>query len=306
MKCAALDDVAEIATQLGLAGEAAKSGRRVIAERYQVDTLVETRGVTRIFTGYDAVADLPVEIYQVRDLSHDPARLWYENFERIARAWASANSPFLLDFRDTHFDHADAFYLITERFPGRDLQLRLKAGTTLHPFSAALIGGQVALGVHELHRAGLIHGGLSARCARLHEIRVHVKLVDFEFAVPAGELARSGGEFRGYPLVMPPERTCWKPALDSGDVFQLGNLIVWLATGSPVSSRLWLQQLGLTSALYADDRELQARLGELLCASATNRPEQIDPWLDRHLSSWSSPAVSEGTRCCIACAMPLA
>jgi serine/threonine protein kinase len=181
LKCAVPEAIDEIITQLGLPAVSGES--RILRQRYRVDRLVETRGLARIFHGWDMAADLPIEVYLVPAVNEN-LKDRFDLFERVVKGRSSAFSPFLLNVRDTYIDSEGGYYLITERFEGTDLGVLLGHGQLTHPFGALCLAFQVCLALHELHSVGVVHGGLAPRCIRLGRDQTSSKLVDFEFATP--------------------------------------------------------------------------------------------------------------------------
>src|SRR5262249_35023060 len=156
--CAVPEEIDEVVTQLGLATNSTES--RVLRQRYRIDRLIEMRGVARIFRGWDMVADLPIEVYQVPAIDQN-LKYRFEVFERVVKGRSSAFSPFLLNVRDTYVDSQGCYYLITERFDGTDLAVPLARGETTHPFGALCLAFQISLALHELHSVGVVHGGIA-------------------------------------------------------------------------------------------------------------------------------------------------
>jgi serine/threonine protein kinase len=235
MKCAVPEEIDEVVTQLGLATNSTES--RVLRQRYRIDRLIEMRGVARVFRGWDMVADLPIEVYQVPAIDQN-LKYRFELFERVVKGRSSAFSPFLLNVRDTYVDSQGCYYLITERFDGTDLAVPLARGETTHPFGALCLAFQLSLALHELHSVGVVHGGIAPRCIRLNTAQTSCKIVDFEFATPLEFVTRTAGVLEGYPQVMPPERFAGYPVSVQQDLYQVGNLVLRLVCGKPAVSRL--------------------------------------------------------------------
>ncbi|MBN2293317.1 MAG: TIR domain-containing protein [Pirellulales bacterium] len=260
LKCARPTDIDEIITELGLVEHLTES--RVLAQRYRVDRLIETRGFARIFDGHDLVVDAPVQIYMVpaageTGLQGERFRL----FERVLKGRSLAFSPFLLNIRDSYLSADGAYYLVTEQFEGTDLSVPLNQRRTTHPFGALSIAYQVALGLYELHIAGVVHGGLAPRAIRHNAARTQCKLIDFEFARPTD--MTEGAPLDGYPLITPPERFHGGYPSVQQDIYQLANLVFWLIAGFPVVSREFPQGARL-STVFTEDPSLHGRLASSL------------------------------------------
>jgi hypothetical protein len=292
MKCATPGAIDEVITQLGLASIGRES--RMLRGRYKIDGLVEMRGMARIFHGRDMVADLPIEVYLVAVMGDNDAKYSCDLFERVVKGRSSAFSPFLLNIRDTQIDDQGNYFLITERFVGTDLGLPLARGQTTHPFGALCIAHQVCLALHELHGVGVIHGGLAPRCIRLNREQTSSKIVDFEFAVPAEFVTRTGGVFEGYPQIMPPERLGGAPVSIQQDIYQVANLVVRLVCGKPAVNEGWTLSPGRAqdeNPIVVEDPRLEERLLEELL-TAVERASAAwpvsNPWLEERVRETSS------------------
>ena len=223
MKCATLQDIDQIITQLGLSGGLEEG--RILGGRYRVDRLIEQRGITSVFLGLDTLADQLVEIYLVPAIQ-DNLKDRLQQFERVVKGRSMAFSPFLLNYKDTHIDGRGGFYLITERFDGIDLGACLHRSQLTHPLGALVIAYQVCLALCELHSVGISHGGLAPRCIRLDPRQTTCKIVDFEFATSEAFAKPSAVELSA-------QVTIWK-AKDRGTPYRLqSKATVWyLSTGT--------------------------------------------------------------------------
>lgn len=300
MKCATPEAIDDVVAQLGL--PAVSGGSRILRQRYRIDRLVETRGVARIFYGWDMVTDLPIEVYLVPAMDPDATHR-FDLFERVVRGRSSAFSPFLLNVRDTYIDSHGGFYLITERFEGTDLGVPLARGETTHPFGALCLAFQVSLALHELHGAGVVHGGLAPRCVRLNTAQTSCKIVDFEYATPLTFCSRSVGTLEGYPQLMPPERCVGSPTTVRQDIYQIGNLVLCLIVGRPALSRSaavafpwrpaavpWQD----SSVLEVEAPRFEAHLLDELKRAVTSRPHPDiveNTWLHERIRKTSSRRV---------------
>lgn len=289
MKCAVPEAIDDVITQLGLASISGES--RVLRQRYRIDQLVETRGFARIFHGWDMVADLPIEVYLVPSIDEN-LKYRFDLFERVVKGRSSVFSPFLLNVRDTYIDSKGGYYLITERFDGTDLGVPIARGKGTHPFGALCLAFQVSLALHELHRVGVVHGGLAPRCVRLNRDQTSCKIADFEFATPHEFARRTAGALEGYPQIMPPERFAGSPVSTHQDIYQVGNLVLTLICGRPAVSRIApaLYRRRDLQPLEVEDPEFQRRLIEELSSAVEHQVGAVSgsAWLDERIRETSS------------------
>jgi serine/threonine protein kinase len=239
--------VAELAAELAMLSTATKN--RTLERRYRIDTLLQYRGITGIYSGYDMALDTEVEIYLVLVSSVNPTIL--QQYSRVARARSKSYSPFLLNYRDSAL-LAQQWMLVTEHFSGTNLDILFS--TKRAPVEIAVqCCYQICLGLLELHGAGILHCGLVARVVRLGHNGRHtaIKIIDFEFATLAAEAASYANEIEGYGFALPPERWKGTVATEQSDIYQLGHLLLWMITGKKLAwpeTFLWLSMHGLQNS----------------------------------------------------------
>jgi hypothetical protein len=275
--------IARLAADLLLVDHPGHSGG-LLAGRYRVDRLIEQRGMTHIFVGYDTRLSTDVEVYRCSGAwkPGDPERLQLAS--RIARGRSSAHSPFLLNYRD-FLPYTNAYELVTERFEGPDLEVCLSKGLQLPSAQVCL---QACLALMELHNAGIVHGGLVPRALRIGRNRRHatVKIVDFEFATLVEEL-NVKCEISGYPMAMPPERWAGQPPSEKGDVYQLGVLLFRLLTGQRLLNRatiMGMPSMARLAHVLIEDLD-DASLQKLLSATGAGADAAINAKTIRAMTS---------------------
>jgi len=164
-----------------------------------------------------------------RDLLGSPALL--ERFRREARLAAQVIHPNVLQVFD-FFAHRGDHYLVMEHVDGADLRSVLERGGRVPPRIASRIALEVARGLTELHRRGILHCNLrpeNVLVSRLGE----VKLAGLGHSRQLGEASPPS------PLSPSPYTA---PELNQGesvepevDVFSLGALLNELVSGTPPS-----------------------------------------------------------------------
>lgn len=135
------------------------------------------------------------------------------------------------------------------------------------------LGQQVAAGLAAAHGQGMIHRDIKPSNILLLGGLAEVVVADFGLArVVGSDTVTLSGELHGTPQFMSPEQACGR-ALDSrSDLFSLGSLLYWMATGrSPFEAENHFATLSKIERV-----EYQA-------ASLTN--VQLPAWFDRLIES---------------------
>jgi eukaryotic-like serine/threonine-protein kinase len=130
-------------------------------------------------------------------------------------------------------DGDDELYLCLEHLRGETLADRLEAAGPIAPQRAVGWLRDLAAGLAELHRLGVVHGDLKADNVMLAEGRP--RLLDLADGLVARDLLERGvvrGAF-GTPQAMAPEVVRGEPADERSDLYGLGTLLFHALTGHP-------------------------------------------------------------------------
>ncbi|MEM7354286.1 MAG: protein kinase [Acidobacteriota bacterium] len=215
---------------------------------YRVERLLGSGGMGEVVSAYDERLDRRVAIKRIRHDVH-VAATERERFRREARVVARLSHPAIVQVHDILVDESgDA--IVMELVQGRSLAERLKEGP-LPLGEAVRLGRQVAEGLAEAHRAGLVHRDLKAENVMVtapsegHPARAfpgRAKILDFGLAkqlLPSGEdesLTRRGALI-GTVRAMSPEQAGGQDVDHRSDLFSLGVLLYEMLTGcSPFRS----------------------------------------------------------------------
>jgi serine/threonine-protein kinase len=124
----------------------------------------------------------------------------------------------------------DRVGLWMELIDGETLHHVFEAGGPLAPADVAAIGGQVAQALEAVHRAGLIHRDIKAQNVMRDRVDGRILLMDFG---TGRELATDAPhELAGTPLYLAPEVMAGEAATPQSDLYSLGVLLYWLASGA--------------------------------------------------------------------------
>jgi len=156
-------------------------------------------------------------------------------FSREARAVARLAHPGIVEIYDYAGEGAVESYLVTELVRGRTLRAFAQEVGFGHPELGLLVGRALADALVHAHSAGVIHRDLKPENVLVKEGDAPaVKLADFGIAriLASDERMTLTGALVGSPHHMAPEIVEGKDADARSDLFSLGTVLYWLATGA--------------------------------------------------------------------------
>jgi len=157
-------------------------------------------------------------------------------FEREARAIATLNHPNIVDIYDFGGSPDQYLYLVMEFVPGLNLGQLAEKYSPLPEAALVAIGIELSAALSHAHDTSIIHRDLKPENVFLNQGRL--VLADFGIAKAITEdspLSTQAGtqvtEIIGTPGFMAPEQLQGRPLDGRADIFALGALLYYLATG---------------------------------------------------------------------------
>jgi serine/threonine-protein kinase len=253
--------------------------RRV--DRYELLEQVGSGGMAVVYRGRDTALDREVAVKVLHP--HLAARAESRaRFSREARAVARLNHPNIVEIYDYAGDAAVESYLVTEFVHGRTLRAFAEEEGVRYPEIGALLARALADALTHAHAAGVIHRDLKPENVLVLEAggRRAVKLVDFGIAriLASDEKMTMTGALVGSPNHMAPEIIEGRDADERSDVFSLGTILYWLATGAMpfAASNPTATLRRVIEGDYADPRQTSPLVSEPL-AGVIAQALQGDP-----------------------------
>ncbi len=204
-------------------------------DRYEITGTLGTGGNGRVYLGLDPKLEREVAIKVVHpELASNPVVM--QRFHREARAIARLHHSNILEVFDYSGPGSALGYLVVERLHGCNLQELIEARGPLTPLQTASVGYEIALALAHAHGLNIVHRDLKPENIFL-EPGGRVVLCDFGIArsfdsEERGTLAGHETALIGTPLYMSPEQiTDPGSVAESSDVFALGSVLFFLATG---------------------------------------------------------------------------
>lgn len=199
---------------------------------YRIEAILGTGSFGTVFRAWDSTLERRVALKVLSASSAAPA----PSVLTEARAAAGLNHPNICIIHGVDPGEL-APMIVMEYVDGQALEDLLSRGP-LPPDSAISYGRQIALGMAEAHRRGVVHGDLKPGNIMVTATGL-IKIMDFGLARrqasadgqrPIPNAGESKG-MSGTPSYMAPEQVRGLPAVAHSDVFSLGLIMYEMATG---------------------------------------------------------------------------
>ncbi|HYG70133.1 MAG TPA: serine/threonine-protein kinase, partial [Anaeromyxobacteraceae bacterium] len=205
-----------------------------ILGRYELLEQVGSGGMAVVYRGRDTALDREVAVKLLHPHLASAAES-RARFAREARAVARLSHPSIVEIYDYAGEGAVESYLVTEFVRGPTLRVFAQRVGFGFPELGMLVGRALADALVHAHGAGVIHRDLKPENVLIQEggPRPAVKLADFGIAriLASDERMTMTGALVGSPHHMAPEIVEGRDADARSDIFSLGTLLYWLATG---------------------------------------------------------------------------
>jgi tetratricopeptide (TPR) repeat protein len=204
-----------------------------IESRFTLEGRVGRGGSGDVHRARDRETGAIVAVKRLSAGTDDPMLL--DRFRREARLLASIDHPNVVRYVTHGVDSAGRPCLVVEWLDGEDVAHRQRR-QKLTIREALDVAHQAAVGLHALHRAGIVHRDVKP--ANLYLVggadgQIRVKLIDLGIARAAGEATLTRmGNMVGTPFFMAPEQARGEERITSrADQFALGAVLFELLSG---------------------------------------------------------------------------
>ncbi len=157
-----------------------------------------------------------------------------ERFYREARAAGALTHPGIVPVFDVG-EHEGLPFLVMEFISGKTLADTIKKGERLTLDRVCEIGQKIAEALGYAHQHGVVHRDIKPANILLTSKETHgierPKITDFGVAKLAVGHTTLTGQIQGTPAFMPPEQFTGAPIDGRADIFSLGVVLYWMATG---------------------------------------------------------------------------
>ncbi|TWU06390.1 serine/threonine-protein kinase [Stieleria varia] len=200
--------------------------------RYEVESVLGRGGMGVVLRAYDSDLhrSVAIKVLAPEWAASIPAR---QRFAREAQAAASVAHENVIPIYNVAAD-ATLPYLVMRYVPGMTLQRWVTTHGPPDVASILRIAGQLAEGLAAAHRRGLVHRDIKPGNVMVGENIDRIWLTDFGLARAADSVTLTQtGIIAGTPNYMSPEQARGENVDHQSDLFSLGCLLYFLATGRP-------------------------------------------------------------------------
>jgi serine/threonine-protein kinase len=197
----------------------------LIADRYELEELVGTGGMSSVFRARDRQLERRVAIKILHEhYADDPEYL--ERFRREARAVARLSHPNIVTVIDRG-DDDERQYIVFEHVDGENLKELVQRSGPLPVRRAIEVALAVADGLAFAHEQGLVHRDVKPQNVLLSS-EGEVKVTDFGIArsLHVDHGVTQTGTVLGTGEYLAPEQASGKPVSPATDVYSLG-VVLW-------------------------------------------------------------------------------
>jgi serine/threonine-protein kinase len=201
-----------------------------IGDRYEVEDLVGTGGMSSVYRARDTVLERLVALKILHQhFTSDPE--YVERFRREARAIARLNHPNIVTVIDRgELDNHQ--FIVFEHIPGENLKDFVRRRGPLPVHDALVLTKQIAAGLAFAHEHGVVHRDVKPQNVLLDESGT-AKVTDFGIArsIEPGDGLTETGTLLGTSEYISPEQAGGRRVDARSDQYSLGVVLYELLTG---------------------------------------------------------------------------
>ncbi len=198
--------------------------------RYEVERILGRGGMGMVFKAFDSELNRPVAIKVLAPhlAGNGTAR---QRFGREARAAAAVVHEHVVSIHDV--DTSGRLpCLVMQYVPGESLQAFIDRHGPLDVKDVVRVGRQIAAGLAAAHAQGVVHRDIKPGNIMLENGLGRIVITDFGLAQAADECSLTHtGTLAGTPHYMSPEQANAAPLDHRSDLFSLGSVLYFMATG---------------------------------------------------------------------------
>jgi eukaryotic-like serine/threonine-protein kinase len=201
--------------------------------RYEVVEEIGRGAMGAVYKANDPVMDRVVAIKTIlaTALAGPQAEEYRERFKREAKAAGRLSHPGVVTVYDVGVQD-DTPYLVMEFVPSRTLESAIDSGERFSIERTMELGQQLASALGYAHKNGVVHRDIKpANVLLTAETPERAKITDFGVAKLSAAQATSTGALLGTPAFMAPEQFTGMGVDGRSDLFSLGVVLYWMATG---------------------------------------------------------------------------
>lgn len=197
---------------------------------FEIEQIIGQGGMGLVYKGFDTELNRPVAIKVLaRHLA--ASGVARQRFAREARAAAAVIHPNVVPIHSVN-STASQPYIVMTLVDGRSIQAHVTESGQLPVREIVRISRQIAAGLTAAHREGLVHRDIKPANILMEKDVSRVMITDFGLARAADDVAMTRtGWLAGTPHYMSPEQASGSEVDQRSDLFSLGSLMYFMATG---------------------------------------------------------------------------
>src|SRR5579862_3360950 len=204
--------------------------------RYEIIAELGHGAMGTVYRSKDPAMDRVVAVKTITSvlLASDQGAETRERFFREARAAGALAHPGIVPVFDVG-EHEGIPYLVMEFVTGKTLADTAKSGDRMNLDRVCEIGQKIAEALGYAHKHGVVHRDIKPTNILMTSREIYgierPKITDFGVAKLAEGQTTMTGQMLGTPAFMPPEQFTGAPVDGRADIFSLGVILYWMATG---------------------------------------------------------------------------
>ena len=204
---------------------------QVVKERYEIEEVLGEGGMAFVYKAKDRQLQRTVAIKTLKP-NYVNQEKFVDRFRREAQTAANLNHPNIVQIFDWGIE--DEPYFVMEYIEGNTLTSIISSNRTVGLNDVLYIGSQVASGLKEAHKHGLVHRDIKPGNIMITPSG-KVKVTDFGIVSLQNEESdiTKTGAVLGTASYISPEQAQGKAVSFESDLYSLGTVLYELITGKP-------------------------------------------------------------------------
>ena len=204
---------------------------QIIKDRYEIEEILGEGGMAFVYKSKDRQLQITVAIKTLKP-NYVSQEKFVDRFRREAQTAANLNHPNIVQIFDWGIE--DEPYFVMEYIEGNTLTSIISSNRTVGLNDILYIGSQVASGLKEAHKHGLVHRDIKPGNIMITPSG-KVKVTDFGIVSLQNEESdiTKTGAVLGTASYISPEQAQGKAVSFESDLYSLGTVLYELITGKP-------------------------------------------------------------------------